>query len=91
MKRSISKDSTALRFVLLKAVRELSTILTEPRLDKDDLFIYLKKKHHVPFIKSEETLAELIRTGLVVQSADKAKVGINNKWKETDLAQAVLK
>jgi len=91
MKRSISKDSTALRFILLKAVQELSNIITEPRLDKDDLFIYLKKKHHVPFVRSEETLEELIGAGLVVQSADKAKVGINDRWKETDLAQAVLK
>lgn len=91
MVRSVSKDSTALRFVLVKAVQELSNVITEPRLDKDDLFIYLKKKYHVPFIKAEETLAELIGTGLVVQSADKAKVGINKKWKETDLAQAVMK
>lgn len=91
MESSVSNNSTALRFVLLKAVQSLSNIFTEPRLDKDDLFIYLKKKHNISFLKSEETLEKLIENGLVVESKDKAKVGINDKWQDTQIAQSILK
>ena len=90
MENSISKNSTALKVVLLRAVHELSKVITEPRLDKDELFIYLKKKHHISFIKSEETLDELLDNGLIVQSQDGSKVGINARWQETKLAQSAL-
>ncbi len=90
MEASISKNSTALKVVLLKAIDELSDVITDPRLDKDELLIYLKKKYSVPFFKSEEALGELLGIGLIVQSRDRSKVGINEKWQETDFAQSVL-
>ncbi|HEY5745373.1 MAG TPA: hypothetical protein VIU12_04775 [Chryseolinea sp.] len=90
MEASISKNSTALKVLLLKAIYELSNVITDPRLDKDELLIYLKKKYSIPFLKSEESLVELIDNGLIVQSKDGSKVGINEKWQQTDFAQSVL-
>jgi hypothetical protein len=90
MEASISKNSTALKVVLLKAIDELSTVTTDPRLDKDELFIFLKRKYNIPFFKSEETLGELLGIGLIVQSKDRSKVGINEKWQQTDFARSVL-
>ena len=90
MEASISKNPTALKVVLLKAIYELSSIITAPCLDKDELLIFLKKKYNIPFFKSEEALGELLGIGLMVQSKDGLKVGINEQWQQTDFARSVL-
>lgn len=90
METSISENSTALKVVLLNAIDVLSTVTTDPRLDKDELFIFLKRKYSIPFFKSGEALGELIGNGLIVQSKDGSKVGINENWQQTDIARSVL-